>query len=124
MNYKSLAAGFFLLLLPVPWVAAHHSVFAEFNSENPIELYSVVDGRCLEDRWLVVHGVLYAGGLPVFPPTGVGIWVNHVPYFPIIIHAVATYGDQATHEPCFPSSVFHPHHGHFFRCFAIRHQTC
>lgn len=55
MNYKSLAAGFFLLLLPVPWVAAHHSVFAEFNSENPIEITGVITGM----DWINPHTYIY-----------------------------------------------------------------
>ena len=55
MNYKSLAAGFFLLLLPVPWVAAHHSVFAEFNSENPIEITGVITGM----DWINPHTCIY-----------------------------------------------------------------
>ena len=55
MNYKSLAAGFFLLLLPVPWVAAHHSVFAEFNSENPIEIPGVITGM----DWINPHTYIY-----------------------------------------------------------------
>lgn len=55
MNYKSLAAGFFLLLLPVPWVAAHHSVFAEFNSEDPIEITGIITGM----DWINPHTYIY-----------------------------------------------------------------
>lgn len=55
MNYKSLATGFFLLLLPVPWAAAHHSVFAEFNSEDPIEITGVITGM----DWINPHTYIY-----------------------------------------------------------------
>ena len=55
MNYKSLAAGFFLLLLPVPWAAAHHSVFAEFNSGNPTELTGIITDM----DWIHPHSYIY-----------------------------------------------------------------
>ena len=55
MNYKSLAAGFFLLLLPVPWAVAHHSVFAEFNSGDPIEITGVITGM----DWINPHTYIY-----------------------------------------------------------------
>ncbi len=57
MNYKSLAAGFFLLLSPAPWAAAHHSVFAEFNSDTAIEL----TGTIADMAWINPHSYIYLG---------------------------------------------------------------
>ena len=55
MNYKSVAACGVGLLLPVPWAAAHHSVFAEFNSGNPTELTGIITDM----DWINPHSYIY-----------------------------------------------------------------
>jgi hypothetical protein len=56
MNYKSLAAaGFLLLLVPAPWAAAHHSLLAEFNADSAIELTGVI----MDMDWINPHSYIY-----------------------------------------------------------------
>jgi len=55
MNYKSLAAGFLLMLVPTHWAAAHHSLVAEFNPDIAVELTGVITDM----DWINPHSYIY-----------------------------------------------------------------
>jgi hypothetical protein len=56
MNYKSLCvAGTVALLLPTAWLSAHHSLLAEFDIHNSIELTGVITDM----DWINPHSYLY-----------------------------------------------------------------